>query len=83
MTYVIEVNRMTYMNMTKMQVYLPRAELRELRQLARSHGRRIADLVRDAIRRTWLRPPPSGPVALSNGELRGTSAEHDAAFDKI
>lgn len=67
--------------MVKTQVYMPEGELRELNRLARQKGRRMADLVREAVRRVWLEKPLNGPVALSNGQLRGTSAEHDAAFD--
>jgi hypothetical protein len=83
LTGVIERHKVTHMNMVKTQVYLPKAELLALRRLARNRKRRIADLVRDAIRTTWLQSSPQGPVALSNGELRGTSVEHDAAFDEL
>jgi hypothetical protein len=69
------------MAMVKTQVYLPADELRALHRLARRKKRRLADLVREAVRDVWLRPAPKGPVALFRGEIRGTSAEHDAAFD--
>jgi hypothetical protein len=67
--------------MVKTQVYLPAEELRSLHRMARARGRRVADLVREAVRRVWLAAPASGPVAIFHGELRGTSVEHDAAFD--
>jgi hypothetical protein len=70
------------MPMTKTQVYLPKDELVALRRLARRKKRRVADLVREAIREKWLRPEAIGPVALFDGEIRGASAEHDAAFDE-
>jgi hypothetical protein len=73
---------MTPMAMRKTQIYLPPQELEALHRIARNKRRRVADLVREAIRTTWLRPEPAGPVALCDGELRATSAEHDAAFDE-
>lgn len=81
LTCVVSVNTMT--PMVKTQVYMPEAELEELRRLARSRGRRLADLVREAVRRVWLRPPKEGPVGLFNGELRGSSVDHDSAFDDL
>jgi hypothetical protein len=70
------------MNMVKTQVYLPVEELKALHRLARLKKRRVADLVREAVREVWLAPQPKGPVALFHGELRGTSSEHAAAFDE-
>jgi hypothetical protein len=69
-------------HMKKTQIYLPERELQALQHLARLKKRRIADLVREAIRTVWLHSEPEGPVALCNGRLRGASAEHDAAFDE-
>jgi hypothetical protein len=68
--------------MVKTQVYLPAQELEALHRLARRKKRPVAALVREAIRTVWLQPEPVGPVALCRGELRGTSSEHDAAFDE-
>jgi hypothetical protein len=70
------------MAMTKTQVYLPADELRELHRIARRRNRPVAELIRQAIRAAWLQPQLTGPVALCDGLLRGTSAEHDAAFDE-
>ncbi|MBI5507145.1 MAG: ribbon-helix-helix protein, CopG family [Deltaproteobacteria bacterium] len=70
------------MSMSKTQVYLPKDELAALHRLARKKKRRMADMVREAVRTVWLNPPPAGPVALADGELSATSAEHDAAFDE-
>jgi hypothetical protein len=69
------------MGMRKTQVYLPEEDLRELHRIARKRGRAVADLVREAIQIAWLKPRPRGPVDLWTGELHGTSADHDAAFD--
>jgi len=71
------------MSMRKTQVYLPAADLRALHGVARRTGRGMADLVREAVRTVWLRAEPEGPVALCRGVLRGTSSEHDAAFDEV
>jgi len=64
---------MTPMSMVKTQVYFPASELKALHRVARAKKRRVADLVRDAVRRAWLTPPPTGPIGLFDGELRGSS----------
>lgn len=74
--------KLTPMAMTKTQVYLPDDELRELHRLARRRNRPVAELIREAVRTAWLQPRAKGPVALCDGLLRGTSEEHDAAFDE-
>ena len=71
---------MTYM--VKTQVYLPEEDLKALQRVARRSGRSVADLVRDAIRRVWLRSAPAGPVALWDGDPTRTSVEHDAIYDE-
>jgi hypothetical protein len=68
--------------MTKTQVYLPEAELSALHRVARRSGRSVAELVREAIRRVWLRPDEQGPVALWNGAVKRTSIEHDSIYDE-
>lgn len=70
-------------HMVKTQVYLREEELEALRVAADRSGRSVADLVREAIRRVWLRPSiqPEGPVALWDGEPRRTSSEHDTIYD--
>ncbi len=45
-------------------------------------GRSVADLVREAIRRVWLRPSADGPVALWDGTPSRTSVEHDVIYDE-
>ncbi len=68
--------------MVKTQVYFRDEELRALHEAAGRSGRSIADLVREAVRRVWLRSPARGPVALWDGEPRRTAMEHDAIYDE-
>jgi hypothetical protein len=68
--------------MVKTQVYLQDEELEALRSVAERSGRSIADLVREAVRRVWLRPDPQGPVALWHGAPAHTSVEHDHIYDE-
>lgn len=65
----------------KTQVYLREEELQALHQAAERMERSVADLVREAVRRTWLRPS-GGPVGLWAGEPRRTSSEHDTIYDE-
>jgi hypothetical protein len=67
--------------MVKTQVYLGRDELEALHAVAARSNRKVADLIREAIRRVWLRPPNSGPVALWNGAPKRTSVDHDSIYD--
>jgi plasmid stability protein len=68
--------------MEKTQVYLRKEELEALRAAAARSGRSVADLIREAIRTTILKPAASGPVALWDGEPRRTSIEHDSIYDE-
>ena len=68
--------------MVKTQVYLREEELAALREAAARSGRSVADLVREAIRTTVLRPKASGPVGLWDGEPRRVSVDHDAIYDQ-
>jgi len=68
--------------MEKTQIYLPKDELDALRKAAARSGRSVADLVREAIRRTVLKTAGSGPVALWDGEPRRSSVEHDSVHDE-
>ena len=80
LTCVTDFGTMTYM--VKTQVYLPEKDLEALHRAAKRSGRTVADLVREAIRRVWLRPTERGPVALWDGEPDRTSIEHDTIYDE-
>ena len=68
--------------MVKTQVYLRAEELNALHGVAERSGRSVADLVREAIRRVWLRPEAAGPVALWDGLPSRSSVEHDRIYDE-
>ena len=68
--------------MEKTQIYLRKEELAALREAAARSGRSIAELVRDAVRKTVLRPQAAGPVAIWDGEPKRTSVEHDSVYDE-
>jgi hypothetical protein len=68
--------------MVKTQVYLREEELNALRKAAERSGRSVAELVRDAIRKSVLKPQASGPVAIWDGEPKRTSIEHDSVHDE-
>ena len=68
--------------MVKTQVYLRDEELEALHSVAERSGRSVADLVREAIRRVWLRPDAQGPVGLWDGPPSHTSVEHDHIYDE-
>ena len=67
-------------HMTKTQVYLRDEELEALHRVATRSGRSVADLVREAIRRAWLRPEIQGPVALWDGTPLHPSVDHDHIY---
>lgn len=78
--YVSFRSKLTYMEKT--QVYLRKEELDALRVVAARTGRSVAELIREAIRKTVLRPEAAGPVALWDGEPRRTSVDHDSIYDE-
>jgi hypothetical protein len=80
LTYVKDSAIMTHM--VKTQVYLREEELEALHRAAERAKRPVAALVREAIRRVWLRTDSPGPVALWDGVPGRTSAEHDAIYDE-
>ena len=67
--------------MVKTQVYLRKEELDALRKMAARSGRSVAELVRDAIRKSVLMPQAAGPVAIWDGTPKRTSVEHDTVHD--
>lgn len=70
------------MPMTKMRISLRDEERDALHGIAKRSGRSVADLVREAVRRVWLRPDTRGPVALCDGAPAQTSIEHDHIYDE-
>ena len=68
--------------MEKTQIYLRKEELDALRSAAARSGRSVADLVRDAIRKTVLKPLAAGPVGIWDGEPKRPSIEHDSVYDE-
>lgn len=70
--------------MEKTQISFRKEELDALREAAARSGRSVADLVREAVRKTVLKPDPtgSGLVAIWDGEPRRTSVEHDSIYDE-
>jgi hypothetical protein len=68
--------------MVKTQVYLRDEELKALHGVAARSARSVADLVREAVRRVWLRPETDGPVALWDGLPARTSVDHDHINDE-
>jgi hypothetical protein len=69
--------------MEKTLVYLRKEELKALREASARTGRSVADLVREAIRRTVLKPPCTGPVAIWDGKPKRSSLEHDSVHDEL
>jgi hypothetical protein len=80
LTCVTQLAMMTHM--TKTQVYMRRDELKSLHRIAEATGSSVAELVRDAVRRVWLRPEGAGPVGLWSGPVRRTSLDHDSIYDE-
>ena len=73
--------RFTVTHMEKIQVYLEKEELGALREAAERSGRSVAAAVREAIRKSVLKPRPSGPVAIWDGEPKRTAVDHDSVHD--
>ena len=67
--------------MERLQVHLRKDELDALRQAAARSGCSVAEVVRDAIRDVVCRPPASGPVAIWDGEPKGSALDHDGVHD--
>jgi predicted regulator of Ras-like GTPase activity (Roadblock/LC7/MglB family) len=67
--------------MKKTQVYLPEEDLAAIHATAERTGKRVAELIREAVRRVWLRPT-DGPVALWDEPARANSDDHDWLYDE-
>jgi len=68
--------------MIKIQIYLRKEELDALRMVAARSGRSVAELVREAIRKSVLKPQAAGPVAIWDGEPKRGSIDHDSVHDE-
>ncbi len=73
---------MSIYRMIKIQIYLRKEELDALRMVAARSGRSVAELVREAIRKTVLKPQAAGPVAIWDGEPKRGSIDHDSVHDE-
>ena len=69
--------------MEKTQIYLRKEELDALREVAASSGRSVAEVVREAIRKTVLKPTTCGPVAIWDGKPLRSSSDHDSIYDEV
>ncbi|MFY9341995.1 MAG: CopG family transcriptional regulator [Planctomycetota bacterium] len=67
--------------MRKTQIYFPEPDLVALHRAAKKLGKSVAELVREAVRRTWLKPEPTGPIALWDGKAR-PAIDHDSIYDE-
>jgi hypothetical protein len=65
----------------KTQVYFPETDLEALHRAAKKAGKSVAEMIREAVRRTWLRPKPDGPVALWDGKAP-PAVDHDSIYDE-
>lgn len=80
MTGVAEYSILT--PVTKTQVYFSADQLQALHRVAKRERRSVAELIREAVGRVWLRPSDRGPVGLWDRRARRTSVEHDAIYDE-
>ena len=68
--------------MEKTQVYLEKEELAAVREAAARSGRSMAEVIREAIRKTVLKPRRRGFVAIWDGKLKRSSLEIDSIYDE-
>jgi len=76
------MNEFILTHMTKTQVYLREDELAALHALAGETGQSVAELIRQAIRRVWLKPDGQGVVDLWDGPTAAASLDHDTIYDE-
>jgi hypothetical protein len=67
---LLEIEDDARVTMTKIEVHLRAEEFAALAEVARRSGKSVAELVREAVGKVWLRPESRGPVALWDGEPR-------------
>ncbi len=65
----------------KSQIYFPERDLAALHKAAKKAGKSVAEMVREAVRRTWLHELPEEPVALWDGKTR-PAVDHDSIYDE-
>lgn len=80
MMYVTRAHTMTHMEKT--QVYLEKEELEAVREAAARSGRSMAEVIREAIRKTVLKPRRHGFVAIWDGKAKASSDDHDSIYDE-
>ena len=68
--------------MIKTQVYFSEDDLAALHEAGRRSNKSVAQLVREAVRKVWLRPAGHGPVALWDRDIGRSSSEHDSIYDE-
>ncbi len=78
--YVIGPYNLTHMEKT--QVYLEKEELEAVREAAARSGRSMAEVIREAIRKTVLKPRRHGFVAIWDGKAKTSSDDHDSIYDE-
>jgi hypothetical protein len=67
--------------MIKTQIYFSEEDLAALHEVGRRSNKSVAQLVREAVRKVWLRRAGRGPVALWDRDTEHSSAEHDSIYD--
>ena len=77
----LEVSTVPYM--IKREVYFSTEELKLLETAARRSERSTASLIREAVRRVWLRPAAEGPIALWEGPTAHGAMEHDMIYCRV
>lgn len=68
--------------MERTHVYLRKEELAALRKVATQSGRSVPELIREAVRKSILKPRAIGPVAIWDGEIKRASLGHDSVHDE-
>ena len=68
--------------MKKIQVYLEKEDLQAVRDAATRSGRSMAQVIREVVRKTLLKPQRHGFVAIWDGKLKVSSDDHDSIYDE-
>jgi hypothetical protein len=62
---------------------MPAEELKALHEVAERRGQSVAQLVREAVRATWLMPTGQSIVGLAESTKALSSDQHDAIYDEL